>query len=275
MRFLLRPNQSAALALEAFLAGPAIVECAWVIVACQYAALLDVLGREKFDALFGAEGVDIPEARRMLIHGDGIRIDDPLSYFVRMSGSAVAQDAGIEGHRPGAVGEKMYFRGVLNYLRKHPAGCALGWNVLYAGRDAKDGVQRFVGFGLGGLRTESELRAVLVQEYNKPRTPEDRARAEQFKGLEAFDASQLSGSLRNLLERVIPVPDFARACLSDQVPDRPESIGGFDPRSSQVIDPNAVLLALREPAAQTIGRMTRHREAERHLVSRPRSTDQV
>ena len=228
--FQLKPEVSASEALDAFFAGPSVAECAIVILALQYAEVRDQIGVEKFDELFGSTSQKTQLAARMCLSTLGVGWGNPLGFFVDAPEGS-GRSVGGKNQRPGVLGEQVYFTGVPGYFRKHPDGAAQGWNVIYCGRnDAGDQVYR--GFGLGGLKTEEEIRTRLVDGFNKDRTPEDSAYIEI-----ASDRTNFDLELHN---------------VPDKVPDAEDSWIGFEPGGRKFFRGESVLMAIHAPIETTL-----------------------
>lgn len=165
--FKLKEGEKASEALLSFLEGPTVADCGNATAACYYKCILDVLGEEKFNAVFSSKHFILT------IGQEGITdANSPISYLADYSESSKQMAQGSIGKRPLKVGEECYFGGVIWYGNKHPEGAGGGWNVIYIG-DNKEGQQLFMAHGFEKTLTENEINQKLVELYNRERTPQD------------------------------------------------------------------------------------------------------
>ena len=156
-------------AIKALFRGPTVIDCGNAIHICYYKALLDVLGDEKFDILFGT----FHRPYRLIITQCGVaQNDNPLYYMSDFSRPAMTGEKGSLGKRPLSIGEECHIAGVPFYAHKHPKGFGGGWNVFYIGNNDK-GEQLFIGHGFERPMTEMEIIRKLVERYNWERSPQD------------------------------------------------------------------------------------------------------
>ncbi len=130
-----------------------LLECMTVFNIAQYAALLRIWGKEKFDRVFsGKESFALP-----------IRIS-PYTFinpiFLFLEGEEVSDLSSMR------VGDKMGIRNHPGYTLKHPYGVGHSWNIVCAELSPEI---RFVGFGFDGKRlTGDEVKSLLIEQYNLP-----------------------------------------------------------------------------------------------------------
>jgi hypothetical protein len=141
-------------ALQAFLTGLTIADCGSVLVACQYAALLKMIGAEKFNIMFAADTAPLTISRFIYDH------TNPISYFFTRSGEAVTS------------GDMCYFSGLDYFSKKHPLGHARGWSVVCTGKNSC-GENLYYGFGRDDFKVSSmaqkDLEQIMLNIYNLPR----------------------------------------------------------------------------------------------------------
>ena len=166
-----RAYQSASAALDAFFAGPTVADCGSAIAAAQWQAVRGALGDAKFDAVFGDVKSSTNTLRRMSIAGFAAAWE-PLAYFVDWG--PTAYEACTFDKAQARRGDLYYIQGVAHYEAKHPDGIGRGYNVVYAGDNAL-GEPLFTGFDLHPACTEAEIRSLLVDCYNEPRSLRARA----------------------------------------------------------------------------------------------------
>ena len=165
--FELKDGKSAAAAVNVLMAGPSVLDCGNATQLAYYKAILDVVGSEKFDALFSGDTL------RLKITQNGITdSESPISYFSEYTSASKKRLTGKIGKRPLNIGEECHFKGLKFYANKHPTGFAGGWTVIYVG-DNQLGEQLFVAHGFESSITEREINRLLVELYNRERTSEE------------------------------------------------------------------------------------------------------
>ncbi|CAF22918.1 hypothetical protein [Candidatus Protochlamydia amoebophila] len=145
-------------ALKSAQRGPTLVDCATVCQLGQYQALLEVLGEEKFNYLFGHE-----TGSPLVLCS--YAIDNPLmpfltKYIIKNSEKCPINEVKLE------KGWRVVFNNVSKYNIKHGMrGDAVSFDVICL--DPTPGQEKFIGLGLKseGI-TEKELEQVLIEEYN-------------------------------------------------------------------------------------------------------------
>ena len=139
-------------ALNAMKNGLSLLGCGEVCQIAQYAALEDILGVDKFNALFAS---DTPTP---LMIGSQLPTN-PISrlrlYLMKENPSSMQK------------GDLVHIENSANYAAKHVTGHAHAFNVLCA--DDTLGSQKFIGLGLPpeGL-THDQINALLLNEFNLP-----------------------------------------------------------------------------------------------------------
>ena len=157
-----KPSQ----ALLSFLEGPTVADCGNATTACYYKCILDIIGEEKFDQVFGSKGFALKITQRILDE------DSLLLGLAGFTQAAKNGESGVPGKRPLKIGEECHFSGVIWYGNKHPKGPGGGMNVLYIGDNAQ-GEQLFMAHGFEKPLTEREIIIRLIESYNRERTPQD------------------------------------------------------------------------------------------------------
>ncbi len=165
--FMLKDGKSPSEAVNTLIIGPSVLDCGNTTQLAYYKAILDVVGSEKFDVLFS------DETFKLTITQNGITDSkSPISYFSDYTSASKKQLSGYIGKRPLKIGEECHFEVIKFYGNKHPTGFAGGWNVVYVGNNELD-EQLFVAHGFESPMTEKEINKLLVELYNRERTPEE------------------------------------------------------------------------------------------------------
>lgn len=179
--FKLKAGQKASEALLSFLNGPTVADCGNATTACYYKCVLDIIGEEKFDQLFGSDTYALTITQRGITD-----LNCPLYYLSDYTESSKKMTSGILGKRPLKIGEECHFGGVLWYANKHPGGFSGGWNVIYCGNSG-EGDQLFMAHGFERPLTEKEINQRLIAAYNRERTPKEECQANQLKKPHLYD----------------------------------------------------------------------------------------
>jgi hypothetical protein len=151
--FEVKRNVLLSVALKAFLNGFTVTDCGSVIVACQYAALLKVLGEDKFNILFSAAETPLKITRFIF------DLTNPVSYFFSRSNNTPVR------------GDMCYMEGVKYYHAKHPRGHARGWSLFCSGENEQEQLL-YLGFGPNDFNqphNEATLQSIFRHYYNLPR----------------------------------------------------------------------------------------------------------
>lgn len=186
-------------ALKAALQGLSIIDCGMACQMARYGALLDILGENKFNRLFGKQ-----VGQLMNIGLWGYDTLQPMRYFVAFTEATYKNATGEVGNRPVKVGQLVGFAGVKTYSFKCPYG---PWKALST-VCIKDtpGEQKFVGLGSGpdGM-TESEICQTLLDKYNQDEedpyllAPDNDKMVMNIKLLETVGDKDMAASIRKKL----------------------------------------------------------------------------
>lgn len=143
-------------ALQNIFEGLCLMGCEQVVQAAEYAAIQEVLGAEKFNALFSAEG---PTPFIISVEAAGER-SSPLSQLRVLIHKEKPKPAEIQ------KGDSVYFANHTDYDAKHLGGTIPGHHTICID-DQPDG-KKFAAFGLppGGL-TSKEIKEDLLKEFNR------------------------------------------------------------------------------------------------------------
>jgi protein-glutamine gamma-glutamyltransferase len=171
-------------AIEAIFANGAgtRLDCWTIMVAIEYYALLQGVGKEKFNQMFpGGAGIEISWRGTTNWPNDTNRIFTKYkSVNLNSSGELLP-------------GDWVYFRNFRDYLRLHPGGYLQGENAIYMG----DG--KFKGFG-SGLKTENEMNQWLrdacypeetLIEFHSVEDLKDEGGGLQLRGVKRPDSDQI------------------------------------------------------------------------------------
>jgi len=162
-------------ALKAFIIGPTFCECANAIQVTIYHHILNLVGEDKFNDLFGnlltpfiiTSEVFTPMKnlpRKLDKIGYESIFENPL-YF--LYDSIVTNDLILNNLQNNDI---VYIQGVTKYSKKHLSGSSIGWNLICY-RPNKSEEPKFIGFGPiefnTGPKTFEEMRELLVKAYNQ------------------------------------------------------------------------------------------------------------
>jgi hypothetical protein len=229
-KFQLLPNKSASEAIDAFFTGLTVCECYSAIMAIQYRTLMQTMGREKFDEVFGSK--DKPVKRTMMIEAQPSK-ENPISALSDFTQAAKTGNEGKFGQRPAKPGEWYYFYNHPKYLLKHPAGAFQGENALCMGEN-EHGEQTWRGYGVNEV-TEQEMLEEMANAHNSSRTEQDKARIKDMadKGFDVsiFEKTNFPDQIK--WEDILSAPAFTYGGTTRK--------GGFMVRAGQ--DLNADLIA--------------------------------
>lgn len=215
--------------LKAFFMGPTMADCGNVVQACCYQRILNQVGEEKFNKLFGkplAQFIitqilyqefeskfyrwqDESEIIRRSLDLKKVPKGNPL-YFLFDKIDDISDET-LQHN------DIVYIRGVEDYDYKHLSGFSRGWNLICVKENPSDKL-RFIGFGQDefkdGPKTYDEMKKLLVDGYNKKQSQETKsvikAREEEMKkhaGASILDKNiqnfKISVELAKLLENDI------------------------------------------------------------------------
>lgn len=163
LHFIAQKNVLPSDALEAAIQGPTIGDCGMTCQLARYGALLDILGKEKFNKLFSDPN--------QLNTKNCLDPDQPMRFFVQQTFAANLGSTGTKNNRPVQPGDFVYFWGVSDYGSKHPFGHAQGLWCVCVEKTSES--QKYVGLGLPENGVDEEtIEKLLLDEYNKPNTEE-------------------------------------------------------------------------------------------------------
>ena len=203
-------------ALNLFIIGPTFADCGNVIQICIYKYIYDLVGKDKFNQLFGKE------INRLLITP---HLFDPLTTIYN-DGSYSSIDPIKATGNPLLIlfdkitdldisqlqhGDIIHIKGVEKYQFKHLAGFAPGWNLICV----KDGTTtKFIGFGPIQFQqplTYAEIKTILIQEYNKNQSFDTKERIRQF------SSSQVSSSVDTTMSANTLYANLAKELENDNL----------------------------------------------------------
>ena len=146
--FLMKKGKRASEGLSRLQRGPSLLDCGNVCFLACYQALSDLLTEEKFDCLFDPEGL-FPFA---------LTPDDASPISLLMPRERIESEEEVQR------GDICYFCNCREYVAKHPAGEARGFNALACGGEP----QKYLGFGLSADGLERiEIEKSLWQNFNE------------------------------------------------------------------------------------------------------------
>jgi len=169
MSWQLKAGADAAAAIQDWLAGVTIAECASVLVAIELDTIRAAVGDNRFNAMFSSLN-QLPEREHLKLNQYWTK--SSTAAFMRRTDEAAAAQNGPEevGKRSVKKGEWYYFYNHPKYLLKHPGGAFQGENSICM--DDTIGAQKYSGFGVGVL-TEPEMLQEMAKAYNRDRTERD------------------------------------------------------------------------------------------------------
>ena len=160
-------------AIRVFFIGPTFPDCANVIQAAVYLSILNKVGDEKFNQLFGNSITQFVITKWLYQNFSSTSKENPYGnplYF--LFDRFTPEDMTLNDLKDGDI---LYIQGVSNYFHKHLCGFAPGWNLVCVRPDPKL-EPRFVGFGPDtfgdGTLSFDELRIKLIEYYNLDQSKE-------------------------------------------------------------------------------------------------------
>ena len=121
------------------------LDCLGMMLAVQYRAMLQVLGRKRFDRAFGERG-----SHSIYLHSQ-----------MYLSDSGLIRKIPIQASRDLRRGDWVYFQNFPEYSILNPRGYWAGLHALYVGNG------RFTGFGLARPMTAEDIHQTLIDQYAK------------------------------------------------------------------------------------------------------------
>lgn len=149
-------------ALEDFFEGPTIADCGITMDSVFFKAIADILGEERFNALFS-----LPQLKLRLTQRGAHASESLLPLFTK----SVFTQFDSTGASQIPLGSRIYIHGVPWYRAKHPLGIGTACHSVCVGH-AKNGEPLFWGLGLKSFKNEQEIVEILLQEYNRPQSQE-------------------------------------------------------------------------------------------------------
>lgn len=167
--FVTKKGFTASEAVQSFLEGPTPADCGTTVEVVYFKAMLDLLGKEKFNALFSTRPGKLqirkwvcPDIRSSLY---------PFIEFVNPQITAETDPAQLE------LGDHICLGGVPWYTVKHPFGAMQSMHGIVIGFNEKKEAL-IGGLGFDTPRTIKQIKQTLVASYNAPQTD---AEEEMFK----------------------------------------------------------------------------------------------
>jgi hypothetical protein len=238
MDWRLKPGKSASAAVQSWLHGLTIAECASAIVCMQHDSLRAAIGDKKFDEKFGSTDKQVPESARLRIRQYTSKTG--IDEFMTDTEESIKGDGGTFNNRPLKPGDWCYFYNHPKYLLKHPGGAFQGENSIYVGKD-DNGDQIFSGMGVDRA-TETKMMLAMIQSYNYDRDEWDekalaRIKADNGGTLPAKyedNDTEFPHTLTDI-QQILDEPEYEL--------DGTKRKGGFVPDSGRRLDPGKVAAA--------------------------------
>ena len=194
-------------ALKAFIIGPTFTECANIIQVSIYHLILNFVGDEKFDDLFGNLLIPFTITPNIFMPIlSEIRNKNEDNTYQAIIGNPLyflfdeIYDLRLENLEHNDI---VYIRGVEEYNLKHLSGASIGWNLI-CDKNESTGETKFIGFGpnefgtRNGSKTYEEMVKLLIDGYNKPQNNETLKIIEARKKVEELKDSAINAeSLKN------------------------------------------------------------------------------
>lgn len=162
--FTARPQFLASESLHSFLIGPTAAECGSTTEAVFFKIMLDLLGEERFNALFSTN--ENPFQIKKWGGDDSFSSLYPFIEPVNPDFEASINPNELE------VGDHIFLQGVPWYRVKHPLGHMGGMHGIVVGFN-EEKKPLIGGMEFSQPKTIEEIYVELLNEYNKPQTYED------------------------------------------------------------------------------------------------------
>jgi len=160
--FRVKKGVSASEALNAIIRGFSISDCAMAHSVSCYSAILEIIGKEKFDKIF--------QGKFRMIIGRPVHQPVPIDLFLRYTSDKLIKDTKI-GDRDVIEGESYYIEGVKDYYDKFPFSFLGAHNTVCV--KATSGEQLFTSLGLNPEgESEEQIYTKFVDAFNKTPNPE-------------------------------------------------------------------------------------------------------
>lgn len=171
--FIGKTGPSAAECVQAFLKGPIFADCGTAVEAVYFQAILNLLGKQKFDSLFNSR-------QNKLMIGPYVSYASlPVNYsidnFVELIDPRLQDPVNLSELK---IGDHICIKGVDGYSIKHPLGNWANLHCVVLGFN-KAREPLFKGLGIDSLMTISEITKELIDSYNEPQTDEDKNKAKE------------------------------------------------------------------------------------------------
>jgi len=158
-------------AIRSFFAGPTFPDCANVIQAAIYLSILNRVGDNKFNELFGNNITQLVITKYLYTEFSSESTNNPDNNPLFFLFDRI-MDINYNDLQDGDI---LYIQGVEDYTNKHLSGFAPGWNLVCV-RPNPTEEPTFIGFGPETFGTKSltfnELRIKLIEFYNKEHSKE-------------------------------------------------------------------------------------------------------
>jgi len=181
--FMSKPNVKPSEALNAFLKGPTISECASSLMACQHKALERIIGTDKFNQIFGENALNPFMINGFLYHGG----DNIEKFFDIEMGNKINDKAynplyamydhiDVKDEKDIQIGDILHFSNVVLYKEKHPNGDYQGYNVICVGKN-ENMENLYTAFGGKDFiepLTKDQICNIMLNAYNDQQTNQDK-----------------------------------------------------------------------------------------------------
>lgn len=202
--------------IKAFFAGPTFADCANVIQASIYQYIMNKIGIDKFNLIFGRSITQLVITKWLYTPFESKSKSDNPHGNPLYSLFDPIPDININLLEDGDI---VYIEGVGEYTSKHLCGFAPGWNLVVVKNEGQP--VKFIGFGPGtfgkGPLTYDELRLILIKYYNQDHSRETLDRIKKFSSKLQIGSSSVGLSDVESLNKIRI--DLASMLKNDKKPD--------------------------------------------------------
>ena len=198
--FRTKPESKPTDAMVSLLQGPTMCDCGNAIQISIYLLILNTVGKDKFNTLFKSGLCNFiitqflyePIKTTVFSYKNTTSMEWGLDLKEQPSGNPLYficdnilnfEENNMEHN------DILYIAGVATYKYKHLTGFGQGWNVICY-RPKPNIAPKYIGFGSNifyGPKTMQEMAILLIDEYNKPQTPETLAEIKRLQSKVQID----------------------------------------------------------------------------------------
>lgn len=170
--FTLKQGAKPSEALRALLEGPTICDCGNVIQIVVYQHILNIIGVDKFDAIFSKSLSVLQITQELFNVVNPEKITGQFDTHIKLNGNPlfflfdVVDVSDISNLSDGDI---VHISGIPNSKYKHPRNCDIGWNVICV-KESSDSDLKFIGFGPNEFQTpltHNQIKRILIDKHNE------------------------------------------------------------------------------------------------------------